>query len=61
MKIDPKLLIFAKSMRHSSTNAEQHMWQVLRAKHFMNLKFCRQHIVAPYIVDFFCIYISIDI
>ncbi|MCU4312005.1 endonuclease domain-containing protein [Acinetobacter variabilis] len=53
-KLDPQLLIFAKSMRHSSTNAEQLMWQLLRAKRFMNLKFRRQHVIAPYIADFYC-------
>ncbi len=53
-KLDPQLLIFAKSMRHSSTNAEQLMWQLLRAKRFMNLKFRRQHVIEPYIVDFYC-------
>ena len=53
-KLDPQLLIFAKSMRHSSTNAEQLMWQLLRAKRFMNLKFRRQHVIASYIVDFYC-------
>lgn len=36
MKIDPALLKFAKSMRHT---AENFMWQILRAKRFMNLKF----------------------
>ena len=30
------------------------MWQLLRAKRFMNLKFRRQHVIAPYIVDFYC-------
>src|SRR5690606_27136387 len=45
---------FAKSMRHFSTDAEQLMWQLLRAKRFMNLKFRRQHVIAPYIVDFYC-------
>jgi len=54
MKIDPQLLIFAKSMRHSATDAEQLMWQILRAKRLMNLKFRRQHVIAPYIVDFYC-------
>ena len=53
-KLDPQLLIFAKSMRHSSTNAEQLMWQLLRAKRFMKLKFRRQHVIASYIVDFYC-------
>ena len=53
-KFDPQLLEFAKSMRHTATDAEHLMWQVLRAKHFMNLKFRRQHVIAPYIVDFYC-------
>jgi len=42
-KIDPQLLIFAKSMRHTATDAEHLMWQILRAKRFMNLKFRSQH------------------
>ncbi|NNH34088.1 DUF559 domain-containing protein [Acinetobacter sp. NIPH 2377] len=54
MKIDPQLLIFAKSMRHTATDVEQLMWQILRAKRLMNLKFRRQHVIAPYIVDFYC-------
>ena len=54
MKIDPQLLEFAKSMRHTATDAEHLMWQILRAKRFMNLKFRRQHVIKPYIVDFYC-------
>ena len=54
MKIEPQLLEFAKSMRHTATDAEHLMWQLLRAKRFMNLKFRRQHVIAPYIVDFYC-------
>ncbi|MCO8041540.1 DUF559 domain-containing protein [Acinetobacter bohemicus] len=54
MKIDPQLLEFAKYMRHSATDAEHLMWQILRAKRFMGLKFRRQHVIKPYIVDFYC-------
>ena len=54
MKFDLQLLEFAKSMRHSATDAEQLMWQLIRAKQFMNLKFRRQHVIAPYIADFYC-------
>lgn len=54
MKIDPQLLLFAKTMRHNATDAENLMWQLLRAKRFMNLKFRRQYVIAPYIVDFYC-------
>ena len=54
MKLDPQLLEFAKTMRSNATNAEHLMWQLLRAKRFMNLKFRRQYVIAPYIVDFYC-------
>ena len=54
MSIHPQLLIFAKAMRHTATDAENLMWQILRAKRFMNLKFRRQHVNQPYIVDFYC-------
>ncbi|MEQ1321855.1 MULTISPECIES: endonuclease domain-containing protein [Acinetobacter] len=54
MKLNSKLLEYAKSMRHDATNAEHLMWQLLRAQRFMNLKFRRQHVIEPYIVDFFC-------
>ena len=53
-KLDPQLLLFAKSMRHTATDAEYLMWQLLRTKRFMNLKFRRQHVIKPYIVDFYC-------
>lgn len=53
-KLDPQLLIFAKSMRHTATDAKHLMWQLLRAKHFMNLKFRRQYVIKPYILDFYC-------
>ncbi|MGE8538936.1 MAG: endonuclease domain-containing protein [Acinetobacter sp.] len=60
-KLDPQLLEFAKSMRHTATDAEHLMWQLLRAKRFMNLKFRRQHVIKPYIVDFYCYEIGLVI
>ncbi len=54
MKLDLQLLEFAKAMRSNATDAEHLIWQLLRAKRFMNLKFRRQHVIAPYIVDFYC-------
>ena len=54
MKLNPKLLEYAKSMRYDATDAEHLMWQILRAQRFMNLKFRRQHLIEPYIVDFYC-------
>ena len=54
MKMDAQLLEFAKVMRSNATNVESLMWQLLRNKRFMNLKFRRQQVIAPYIVDFYC-------
>ncbi len=61
MKLDPQLLEFAKAMRSNATDAENIIWQLLRAKQFMNLKFRRQHVIAPYIVDFYCHELSLVI
>ncbi|MNY97851.1 hypothetical protein D3C78_143850 [compost metagenome] len=52
--VDLQLLEFAKTMRSNATDAENLMWQLIRAKRFMNLKFRRQHVIKPYIVDFYC-------
>ena len=54
MKMDAQLLEFAKVMRSNAIDVESLMWQLLRNKRFMNLKFRRQHVIAPYIVDFYC-------
>ena len=53
-KMNSQLLQFAKSMRHAATDAENLLWQLLRAKRFMNLKFRRQQVIEPYNVDFYC-------
>lgn len=48
-------------MRSNATDAESLMWQLLRAKQFMNVKFRRQHVIQPYIVDFYCHELSLVI
>lgn len=53
-KMNPQLLQFAKAMRHAATDAENLLWQQLRAKLFMELKFRRQQVIEPYVVDFYC-------
>ena len=53
-KMNPQLLQFAKAMRHVATDAENLLWQRFRAKRFMELKFRRQQVIEPYIVDFYC-------
>jgi primosomal protein N'/very-short-patch-repair endonuclease len=44
---------YAAQMRRQQTPAEQKLWQQLR-KHQIGVKFRRQHIIGPYIVDFYC-------
>jgi very-short-patch-repair endonuclease len=44
----------AKYLRSNQTDAEQRLWYHLRAHRFMNLKFRRQALIGPFIVDFVC-------
>jgi type I restriction enzyme M protein len=44
----------ARELRRKQTPGESLMWELLRDRRFMNLKFRRQHQVGDYIVDFYC-------
>lgn len=48
------LLYHAKRMRRHQTRQESELWGFLRNKKMFGLKFYRQYLVAPYIVDFCC-------
>lgn len=43
----------ARNLRSNSTEAEKHLWQALRFEG-LGVKFRRQAIIGPYIVDFVC-------
>lgn len=43
-----------RDLRLESTPAEEVLWQKLRNRKFLKLKFKRQHSVGNYIVDFYC-------
>ncbi len=45
----------ARKLRKSSTAPELKLWQYLRNRRFMNLKFKRQFPIGPYVVDFVCL------
>ncbi len=53
-KVPDWLLKNARLLRKSLTDAEQLLWSILRARRFLDLKFRRQHPIAPYILDFYC-------
>ena len=54
MKRDPPPLANARELRKNLTLAEAALWKRLRAGRFLGLHFRRQHILGPYIVDFYC-------
>ncbi len=45
----------ARKLRQTSTIPEVKVWQHLRDRRFMELKFRRQYPVGPYVVDFVCL------
>ncbi len=49
-----KKKIFSRALRNESTPQERKVWDALRDRRFMKLKFRRQHVVEGFVVDFFC-------
>ena len=45
----------AADLRHKPTPSEQILWEYLRARQMLGLKFRRQHPLGPFIVDFVCL------
>ncbi|MCK4859620.1 MAG: endonuclease domain-containing protein [Candidatus Omnitrophica bacterium] len=44
----------AKEFRKSPTKSEKIMWNAIRNRQCLNLKFRRQHLIKGYLVDFYC-------
>ncbi|WP_326524366.1 endonuclease domain-containing protein [Sphingomonas sp.] len=49
---DARLTDHAKAMRQTATEPETRLWLALRAGRFEGVKFRRQKVIGPYIVDF---------
>lgn len=49
-----KLRPLAREMRRAATPEEDLVWERLRGRRFHGLRFRRQHVIGPYIVDFYC-------
>jgi histidinol dehydrogenase len=47
-------IYLAREFRKNHTKTEQIMWEELRNRKFLNLKFKRQYLIEGYIVDFYC-------
>ncbi|CAN5567807.1 hypothetical protein BH10PSE14_BH10PSE14_05740 [soil metagenome] len=52
LRTDETLLKRARAMRGEMTQPERELWIALRAKRFVGVKFSRQMVIEPYIVDF---------
>jgi len=51
----PKYIIdLARELRKTETSAEKLLWEMLRDRKLLGLKFRRQHPIGRYIADFFC-------
>ena len=48
------LLERARRLRHDATNPEELLWELLRNRQLEGLKFRRQVVIAPFVVDFYC-------
>lgn len=49
-----ELKMRARELRKLATPAEKILWEQLRNRRLNGIKFRRQHILSPYIVDFYC-------
>ena len=45
----------AKNLRTEQTKEEALLWRELKGSKFEGMKFRRQHVIKPYIVDFICL------
>jgi very-short-patch-repair endonuclease len=52
---DPKLFCYARQNRKDLTAAEKILWLHLRDRRLEGFKFRRQHPIADFIADFFCL------
>ena len=51
---DPQLKQWSRELRRPKNMAEAMLWRELRGRKLSHFKFRRQHVLGPYIVDFYC-------
>ena len=55
MARDRRRIRLAQSLRKKVVPAEALLWKALRNRALAGFKFCRQHPIGPYVVDFVCV------
>ena len=53
-RIDPHMLQRARELRRDLTQPERALWYRLRRRALDGYRFRRQHVIGPFVVDFFC-------
>ena len=54
MRTDPHMKDRARELRRNITPAEAVLWRHIRGRRFQGWKCRRQHVIGPYIADFYC-------
>ena len=54
MRRDPELKRRSRKLRENSNPVEELLWGYLRNRRLGGFKFRRQHVIGPYIADFYC-------
>jgi very-short-patch-repair endonuclease len=54
MPADPRLIAFARLMRREPSPTEKLAWRLFRLRRLAGFRFRRQHLIPPYIADFYC-------
>ena len=44
----------ARALRRNATAGERHVWELVRNRRMLGLKFRRQHPIGRFVVDFYC-------
>ena len=55
MNRDPLSIERARNLRRETTPTERILWKHLRGRLFDGFRFCRQHPIGPFVVDFCCL------
>jgi very-short-patch-repair endonuclease len=55
------LIEFARLLRQTATDAESLLWSCVRERRICGCKFRRQHPIKPYILDFYCAELLLNI
>jgi very-short-patch-repair endonuclease len=53
-RVPPKMGERARELRRESPQPERSLWRLLQSRQMGGHKFRRQHVVGPYVADFYC-------